>query len=81
MDILNELLASKNFELPFQELFQIKHKFINPIKEIRLNSNHYNPHDLFPITTKLNEFHIIDLQYKIIIGKVQNNVYTILDFK
>ena len=81
MNKLNELLTHKDFELPFQELFQIIHNFINPIKAIRLNNSHYNPHDLISYSTQLNGKNLIDLRNDILKGNLRNNGCSILNYK
>lgn len=80
-NFLDELLTPKYFELAFQELFQINKDFLVPIKEIRLNGNHYNPFVFISSDIQLNGIILLELQNKIITGTVINNVYTILNFK
>lgn len=71
----------KDFELHFNEIFQVKNLFIVPLKEIRLNNIHYNPFDQFAGTIRLLNISILQLRNKIITGTVINNVYTILGLK
>jgi hypothetical protein len=80
MDILDELLTPINFELHFNEIFQVKFRYIIPIKEVRINNIHYNPHDQFTGPTLICNVNLLELQNKIITGTVINNVYTILNF-
>ena len=81
MNILDELLTPINFELPFNEIFQVKFSFIVPIKEIRIDDVHYNPFDQFIDPTLICNVNLFELQNKIISGTIINNVYTILNFK
>ena len=81
MDILDELLTPINFELHFNEIFQVKYSFIVPVKEIKLDNIHYKPFDQFAGSAKISNVNLLELQNKIITGTVINNVYTILNFK
>ncbi len=78
---LDELLTPKHFELAFQELFKINKDFLIPIKEIRLNGNHYNPFVFISSDIQLKGLNLLELQNKIITGTEINDVYTILNFK
>jgi hypothetical protein len=78
---LDELLTPKNFELHFDEIFQVRDSFIVPTKEIRIENIHYNPFDQFTGPTLISNVNLKELQNKIITGTLINNVYTILNFK
>ena len=79
-DYLDELLTPKEFELHFSEIFQVNFQYIIPIKGVRINNVHYNPHDQFIGVLICNKA-LIELQNNIIIGTVINDVYTITGFK
>ncbi len=78
---LDELLTPKDFELHFNEIFQVRNSFIVPTKEIRLDNVHYNPFDQFIGPTLICNVNLLELKNKIITGTIINNVYTILNFK
>lgn len=80
-DYLDELLTPKNFELHFNEIFQVKFHYIIPIREIRIHNIHYHPHDQFTGPIMISNINLLKLQNKIITGTVINNVYTIKGFK